>query len=160
MWKSYDYEGASRTITAYRIASWWSETGATWNTQPTYGEGYGSASIEHASFGWYSFDVTNLVRGWVNGSFSNYGVAICGKESADDPNWRGFCTRECLEGYRPYLVITYSGFKNVSAHPVVGTGVDSITAPTIVNVSGGSSPEGESSPDGWNCRSQWERPSE
>ena len=160
VWKSYDYEGASRTITTYRITSWWSETGATWNTQPTRGEAYGSASITHGDWGWYPFDVTDLVRGWVNGSFSNYGVAIRGEESADDPNWRGFCTRECPEEYRPYLVIAYSGFENVSAHPVVGTGVDSMSAPTIVDVSGGSSPEGESSPDGWNCRSQWEHPSE
>jgi len=82
MWKSYDYEGAWRTITTYRITSSWSEGGVTWSVQPTCGEGYGSASILHGNFGWYPFDVTNLVRGWVNNAFYNQGLMLRGPECA------------------------------------------------------------------------------
>nr|HID15030.1 DNRLRE domain-containing protein [Anaerolineae bacterium] len=70
---SYDYPDKTRTITTYRIGSVWSESSATWNTHPSFAEAYGSASVTHGAWGWYSFDVTDLVRGWVNGTLSNYG---------------------------------------------------------------------------------------
>ncbi len=53
--------------------------------------------------------MTNLVREWVSGQYSNYGVWILGNESPSNPNWRGFYTREGSSGLRPYLYITYGG---------------------------------------------------
>jgi len=106
---SWDYPNRTRTITTYRIGSAWSESSVTWNTRPSCAEAYGSASVTHGSFGWYSFDVTNLVSGWVNGSLPNYGVMLRGPEgSGSDSSWRGFSTRE--GPYTPQLVITYSGY--------------------------------------------------
>jgi len=106
---SYDFPGETRTITAYRIASTWSESSVTWNTRPSYGEAYGSASVTHGAWAWYSFDVTNLVRGWVNGTLPNYGVMLRGPEwSGYDSSWRAFSTRE--GSYTPQLVITYTGY--------------------------------------------------
>lgn len=102
---SYDSPGTSRTIVTYRVASSWMEESVTWNTQPGYGGQYGFTSVPHAAFGWYSFDVTGLVRGWVNGSYTNYGVWILGNESPTDPNYRGFRTRESSSD--PYLEIIY-----------------------------------------------------
>jgi hypothetical protein len=55
---------------------------------------------------WYSFDVTNLVRGWVNGTLPNNGIMLRSPETSG-PNLRFFSTRE--GGNSPQLVITYGG---------------------------------------------------
>jgi hypothetical protein len=80
--------------------------GVTWNSQPSFAEAYGSTSITSGAFGWQFFDVTNLVRGWVNGTLPNYGIMLRGPEvSGDDSSWRSFSTREGT--YPPQLVISY-----------------------------------------------------
>ena len=108
MVEAWDYPNKTRTITAYRIGSTWSESSVNWNTRPSCAEAYGSASVTWGAWGWYSFDVTNLVSGWVNGSLSNYGVMLRGPEvSGTDSSWRSFSTRE--GPYPPQLVVTYSG---------------------------------------------------
>ena len=107
----YDYANYSRTITSYRIGSNWSEASVTWNTAPSIGETYGTVSLIAASssFGWYSIDVTNLVRGWINGTLPNYGVMLRGPEhSGSDSSWRSFATKEAGSSYTPYLQITYT----------------------------------------------------
>ncbi|HEY4691574.1 MAG TPA: DNRLRE domain-containing protein [Anaerolineae bacterium] len=110
---SWDYPSRSRTITAYRISSNWAESTVTWNTQPGIAEAYGSAAIVSGAFGWYSFDVTNLVRAWKNGTYSDYGVMLRGPEqSGSDSSWRSFSTRE--GGYTPKINITYIGASGLS----------------------------------------------
>jgi len=126
---SYDWPGKTRTITAYRIGSTWSESSVTWNTQPTFGEAYGSAAVTERAWGWYSFDVTNLVRGWVNGTLPNYGVMLRGPEwSGYDSSWRAFSTREGSSPYMPQLVITYTGH-GASGEPQTGNESPSIGEP-------------------------------
>jgi hypothetical protein len=99
---SCDYEGASRRITTYRITSSWSEGSVTWNNRPSYGSSYGSRSIVHGDWGWYEFDVTNLVKSWYGGTYANHGIMLRGPEVL---GWRGFSTRE--SSYRPQLVVEY-----------------------------------------------------
>ena len=120
LYGSWDYPGKSRTITTYRIGSAWSESSVTWNISPSIGEAYGSASVAHDNVGgWYSFDVTNLVRGWVNGSYSNYGVMLRGPEwSGSDSSWKGFYTSESSSD--PYLAITYAGVTGSGEGPIKG----------------------------------------
>ena len=104
---SYDFPGETRTITTYRIASAWSESSVTWNNKPSFSTAYGSAAVTHGAWGWYSFNVTGLVRGWINGTIPNRGVMLRGPEwSGADSSWRGFYTRE--GPYRPRLAITYT----------------------------------------------------
>jgi hypothetical protein len=110
---SWDYPGRSRTVNSYRIVSAWSESSVTWDTSPSPAEAYGSASIKAGAWGWYSFDITNLVRGWVNGTMSNYGVMLRGPEqSGTDSSWRSFSTRE--GAYTPQLVISYTGYTGLT----------------------------------------------
>jgi hypothetical protein len=116
----YDYAGYSRTITSYRISSNWSEASVTWNTAPSIAETYGTVSLIAASssFGWYSIDVTNLVRGWVNGTLPNYGVMLRGPEqSGSDSSWRNFATKEAGSSYTPYLQITYTTMAATEEQP-------------------------------------------
>lgn len=109
LYGSYDYPNTSRTITTYRIGSSWSSCSATWNNQPNIAEAYGSKSVNHEDVGdWFAFDVTNLVKGWVNNSFANYGVWLRGPEkSGSDSSYRDFYSMN--SSYTPYLSITYTG---------------------------------------------------
>ena len=98
-------------VTVYRAKANWSESSVNWNNKPGYAEAYGSASIPSRTWGWYSFDVSNLVRGWVNGSFPNYGLILRGPESSgNDSAMLQFYTRDKSgRTYDPYLSITYAG---------------------------------------------------
>jgi hypothetical protein len=103
---SWDYPDTSRTIRTYRITSSWSESSVTWNNRPGYGSAYGSRSIVSGAWGWYEFDVTDLVGAWYDGTYTNHGIMLRGPEvSGLDASWRGFGTRE--SSYRPQLIIEY-----------------------------------------------------
>jgi len=115
--RSYDVPDVSRVIVAYRVASSWTEGGVTWNTRPSLGGMYGGVSVPHADWRWYTIDVTDLVRSWVNGQYSNYGIWVLGNEDSGHPNWRGFCTREYSGGYGAWLQVTYSGTMGAAAPP-------------------------------------------
>jgi hypothetical protein len=111
---SWDYPGRTRTMTAYRIGSNWAELSVTWNTAPALSTAYGSTGVTHGAWGWYSFDVTALVRGWVNHTIPNYGVALRGPEgSGIDSSWKSFSTRE--GSYPPQLVITYDALPSANS---------------------------------------------
>ncbi len=100
---SCGYSGQHLAITPYRITSDWQEEDVTWNTQPSIGSSYGSVSIAHGAWGWYSFNVTNLVRDWVNGT-GNYGIMLRGPEST--AGWRQFDTKGAGRYiYGPRLVV-------------------------------------------------------
>jgi hypothetical protein len=126
---SWDYPSKSRTITTYRVGSSWSSCSVTWNNQPSIKEAYGSQSIPWSAGVWYEFDVTALVRGWVNGSFSNHGVWLRGPEkSGSDSSWRSFYTLN--SSYDPYLSITYSGLSGAAQGVILEEGEDALS-PTL-----------------------------
>jgi hypothetical protein len=98
-------------VTSHRITGGWTEMGINWNNKPGYTGQYGSVAVTSSDWDWFSLDVTDLVRGWVNGSFPNYGVMLRANESSGNDSARlGFLTRNIPDSdYRPYLVITYAG---------------------------------------------------
>jgi len=107
------YSGHSqrRTVTVYRAASSWSESTVTWNNKPGYAEAYDSASVgvTSSTLGWYSFDVTNLVRAWMAGIYSNYGIMVRGPETSGSEFVRFEITASEASGtwIDPYLEVTY-----------------------------------------------------
>jgi len=107
---SYDYPGHSIPIRPYRISSPWAVDTVTWNSRPSYGESYPATWITHGVWGWYSFDVADLVRVWTDGAYPNYGIMLRGPETS--AGWRAFTTSETI--YPPHLVVEYeyesSGF--------------------------------------------------
>jgi hypothetical protein len=114
---SYDYPNTTRTITVYRLGSAWSEMGVTWYSQPSILESYGSAGVTHGVYQWYAFDVTGLVQGWINGTYSNYGLAVRGPEySGSDSSWKSFYTREGT--YPPYIKVSYGAASATQTLPV------------------------------------------
>ncbi|MGD2145234.1 MAG: C1 family peptidase [Anaerolineae bacterium] len=112
------YTGGPRTVTVYRAEDSWSELTVTWNNRPDYAEAYGSTSVDLSpgNWIWYSFDVTDLVRGWVAGAWPNNGMIVRAPEtSGDNFAWIQFYSSEAA--LAPYLEINY-GAKATSAELV------------------------------------------
>jgi hypothetical protein len=108
---SCDIGERSHQVTAYRVTSDWSETAVAWNNQPGFAEAYGSVSVPSRHWGWYSLDVTGLVRGWLDGSYPNRGLLLRSNESPGTDSARlGFSTRESPGTTKdPYIQIVRAG---------------------------------------------------
>jgi hypothetical protein len=66
----------------YRVAADWGETTVTWNTQPSIGLESGDSALLKG-VGWYSWNVTSIVQGWVDGTYPNYGFLVKSAENID-----------------------------------------------------------------------------
>jgi C1A family cysteine protease len=104
-----DYAPSDHVVTAYRIRDNWDPNGVTWSAQPRHAESYGQAVVSTRQHRGYSMDVTGLVQGWVNGTFSNYGLMLRGPESsAPGTAVMGFATRQYEDGQQAaYIDVTY-----------------------------------------------------
>ena len=95
----------------------WSERGM------AAGSDYASAAESHADVlneGWYTWNVTDLVRSWVRGDLANYGLVLRDATSYQDGNcdWRAFFSSQhttgshasgaLTPGLRPKLTIVYN----------------------------------------------------
>jgi hypothetical protein len=111
LWSSCDIGERNHWVTAYRVTSSWSSSSVTWNTQPGYGEAYGSALVPSRTWGWYSIDVTDLLQKWVDGTASNYGLVLRSNESSGDDSARlGFLTMNYGgTSLDPFIHVTYAG---------------------------------------------------
>jgi len=141
---SRDYPDTSRTIRTYRITGGWSESSVIWNNQPGFGEAYGSQSIVHSAWDWYDFDVTDLVKAWYDGTYTNYGIMLRGPEvSGADSSWRGFGTRE--GSYTPYLVVHYvsNNPPNTPSNPSPADGATGVSVNTDLSWTGGDPDAGD-----------------
>ncbi|MCX6748915.1 MAG: DNRLRE domain-containing protein [Candidatus Pacearchaeota archaeon] len=79
------------TLKAYRITTSWNELETGWNNaaslQPwsTAGADYeelaSQIEILNDSSRWYNLTITNLVRGWVNSSYSNFGLILIASDA-------------------------------------------------------------------------------
>lgn len=128
----YRQPTSPRTITAYRSTDGWLEETVTWHNQPVTGEAYGSTAIPFLDAGkWHSIDVTNLVRGWVNGSLPNDGLIVRGPEKDDSGlGWLGFYTRESDDS--PYLEITFSDGTEVPVGHAASAATSTPASPLLV----------------------------
>ena len=106
-----DIGSRTHTVRTSRITGNWTELGVTWNNQPGVGTQYGTAQVTSGTWQWIEFDVTALVRGWINGSIPNQGVMLRGPEASDNSSASlGFLTRDYSDAAeRPYLSIAYAG---------------------------------------------------
>jgi hypothetical protein len=120
------------TINLYRLTSPWNSSEATWSNATlstswgTVGGDY-SDLIDSVQFSnvsqLYNFTITNLVRGWVNGSYSNYGIILISTDAATGNRREIDSSESTSASARPKLIIDYT----------------TNAAPTITNISTNSS---------------------
>lgn len=76
-----------------QINTGWEEMTVTWNTPLEYTEMDNVLAVSTAA-GYYGWDVTSLVQGWVSGDAgANHGLALW-SEDEDLVGWRGFASKE------------------------------------------------------------------
>ncbi|UCE75245.1 MAG: DUF2341 domain-containing protein, partial [Methanomassiliicoccales archaeon] len=86
----------SSNISLYRLTQSWTESGSNWNTYDgatpwaSVGGDYDvveeSTTFVPPTNGWYSWSVTDLIKGWVKGTYSNYGMLLGAEYDANAPN--------------------------------------------------------------------------
>jgi len=102
----YSNGAAPMNMTAYRVTAPWNE-GSTWQTAGnSYNTALGSTISVGTAFGWYGWDVTNIVKTWQSGT-PNYGLMFNGNESGAR-NERVFIAREAGTTGTAYLSVTYT----------------------------------------------------
>lgn len=95
-----------RWYSANRITEDWNETDITWNNQPASTGVNKSLGYVPLSFGWMSWDITNITQEWADGT-SNYGLVIRDiRENLDAAHVSRFYSRE-YNGLDPRLEIEY-----------------------------------------------------
>jgi len=114
--------GVDTTLELYRVLRPWRVCEATWNVaqigKPWGLPGVNDVLTDRAAtpestvstsgiWKWYTFDVTALVQGWVDGSVANNGVFLCGASSRSDGKFYFSSSQGGSVSYRPKLVITY-----------------------------------------------------
>jgi hypothetical protein len=119
---SCDPSERSHTISLHRATSLWSSDSVTWATQPSMTAALDSLTIppqDESPWGWYGFDVTELVRGWVNGDYLNLGVVVRGPEDSQTGARLVFVTSDYAGGlYAPRIEFRYgSQASQVSSVP-------------------------------------------
>jgi len=123
-WSAQSY--FPRNYDLYRVTSPWTESGVTWNNQPSYAGTYESRTIVPPGCSgwvgvtynavWVSFDCTDLVRGWYSGAYPNYGMMLRDSVEGDTIVFKRFHSGEY--GNHPYLLITFAtGSMSVASDP-------------------------------------------
>jgi len=96
-------------MSAYPVTADW--TGVDWDdvsTWPALGEGVATTDVSSTA-GWYGWDVTSLVQGWLDGT-PNYGLAAAAADLGSTANNWAAARRLTAEdpATRPYLEVTFS----------------------------------------------------
>jgi hypothetical protein len=114
LYQSGSYDTSGQTLNFYRITADWNETAVTWNNQPTFDNTNVYAQMTTgASSTFYSTlsaNLNNLISGWVNGTFPNYGMMIAHSNEAVQGTYKSFWTSDytTLTTNRPKLQINYN----------------------------------------------------
>lgn len=106
------------TIKAYRVTSDWSSSAITWNNKPSYTTTYASGVATNTTGNWYGLDVTTMVKNWLNGTYSNYGMVLKEPSEASSTQKTKFYSSDAPSPNKPELVINYS-----SSLPMTGGGI-------------------------------------
>ncbi len=92
----------------HRVTDTWTEAGVTWNNTNTDFNATAETSLAVNSSGVFvTFTVTNLVRGWADGTFANDGIMLIGDAGANS----SFASSENgTVARRPLITITTAAF--------------------------------------------------
>ncbi|OGY23081.1 MAG: hypothetical protein A2172_05225 [Candidatus Woykebacteria bacterium RBG_13_40_15] len=115
----------SNSLHIDRVTSSWSEKTATWdNSKNIFASWYSVSAPCSSMHSYLKFDATSLVKAWFNGTYSNWGFYIWGKETAVESWGKRFFSKEDTSN-KPKLVVVY----NVPAQGPSTGGTDQTTSP-------------------------------
>jgi hypothetical protein len=101
------YSGLSNpVVNVQRITSAWNESNVTWSNRPSINTTV-LDSVVVTGNGWYSWNITNTLLGWLNGSVPNYGLSLNATFSSYSFNFSTFYSREINSTYTPLLLVNY-----------------------------------------------------
>lgn len=107
-----DIPNRLRYIVTHRVTSPWSEHAVSWDTRPgvDLSLDFGLVGLEakqddQSIYGYYDWEVTDLVQSWVSGAAPNHGFLV--RTDDEREGWRGFRTREDGPSREPWLVVYY-----------------------------------------------------
>jgi hypothetical protein len=107
----YSTPGAENyIIDLHKVTSEWQEGTINWNLQPNYStETEFSTNITAGAVTWKFWDIDNLVQGWLNGTISNYGMALIDADETSFNTIAFFHSSDYTTDTtkRPKLVISY-----------------------------------------------------
>ncbi|WP_026896099.1 DNRLRE domain-containing protein [Clostridiisalibacter paucivorans] len=124
-------EGTS--VKVFRLLGDFQENNITWNNQPLFSETEdGSKTIFPETFGSFTIDITNLAKGWYDGSIPNNGLILLGDETQN--SLLAFRSKEYSDSSKwPKLKYIYTnGIINVFPNETINVPADSTTASSAI----------------------------
>lgn len=104
----YRAENDGYNTGVHLVTADWDEDTLTWNNKPAYGASLATLSTEVADgYGWKNCTITSTVQDWIDGTTTNYGLALKATGSDASQQTVHFWSKENYE-YRPYILITYT----------------------------------------------------
>ena len=128
--KLYQYNSVSGVeICVHRVTGSWSESSITWNNKPSYDSQSEACSDSAGQYQWTEWDITDLVQGWVDGSYDNHGLVLV--SSGDMVQ---FYSREWSEAdKRPKLTVEYVEPNTVTTTIANTTITETVTTTQTIN---------------------------
>lgn len=105
-----DPGSVSGPVGAYQVTSDWNDATLTWNNQPISDDTAEDAITVTfpATNNFISWDITNLVQGWHDGSITNYGVMLRDTDESSSEGLKAFYSADWGTAVqRPKLEVTY-----------------------------------------------------
>lgn len=98
------------TIVVHRLLDLWDESTVTWNNQPSYDDTVEASLTKSAdTYGYWVWDITDLVKKWVSQGYPNYGLILrCTAYTPDKYGSVGFTSKENTLYNSSYLKIDYT----------------------------------------------------
>ncbi len=136
----YEASGSAgqRVDLYYYNGTAWSETTATWNNTSPNGYGY-LFDTKYPSNGLKTtFDITNLVKGWRNGTYTaSQGFMLKNYDESDGNKYKAFDASESTTtSRRPYVTVDYSPIISIGENVIRINEGDTYT-PTVTTLSSG-----------------------
>ncbi len=102
------YTGSEPSINAYRVTGNWTSSTITWNNKPGATSENASGTAVAGTGSWYELYVTNIVKSWTNGAYTNYGFMIKDATETGTSQWTAYYSSDAPSPNKPELRITYS----------------------------------------------------
>jgi hypothetical protein len=128
------------TVKVYRITSEWNTSQVGWNNR-TSTNTWSSAGVDYSAeeldsvvlndtLGWYNFTITAAARGWVNSTYTNYGIILISSGASDGDFKELHSSNGASAAAAPKLIIEHT---TNAAPSIVNISIDSnASVPTTV----------------------------